>query len=72
MIDDFGKPGEGDQRHNEVTYNPDRNDCYWSAIELGIPMAELVKKLDMTLAAISYAVKRGEITAKENNYTLVK
>jgi len=46
--------------------------CYWSAIELGIPMAELAKKLDMTLAAISYAVKRGEITAKENNYTLVK
>ncbi len=46
--------------------------CYWSAIELGIPMAELAKKLDMTLAAISYAVRRGEITAKENKYTLVK
>lgn len=46
--------------------------CYWSAIELGIPMSELAKKLDMTIAAISYAVKRGEITARENNYTLVK
>jgi REP element-mobilizing transposase RayT len=46
--------------------------CYWSAIELGIPMAELAKKLDMTLAAISYAAKRGEITAKKNNYTLEK
>jgi hypothetical protein len=35
-------------------------------------MAELAKKLDMTLAAISYAVKRGEIRARENNYTMVK
>ena len=28
MIDDFGTPGEGDQRHNEVTYNPDRNEFF--------------------------------------------
>ena len=33
--------------------------CYWCAIELGIPMADLAKRLDMTLAAVSYAVKKG-------------
>ncbi len=30
-----------------------------------IPMADLSKRLDMTLAAVSYAVKRGEKIAKE-------
>ena len=39
--------------------------CYWCAIELGIPMADLAKRLDMTLAAVSYAIKMGEKTAKE-------
>ena len=44
--------------------------CYWTAIELGIPMVELAKKLGMTLAAVSYAVQRGEKTAKEGHYFL--
>ena len=39
--------------------------CYWCATELGIPMADLARKLDLTLAAVSYAVKRGEEIAKE-------
>ncbi|MBW1766843.1 MAG: transposase [Deltaproteobacteria bacterium] len=39
--------------------------CYWCAIELRIPMADLSKRLDMTLAAVSYAVTRGEKIAKE-------
>ena len=39
--------------------------CYWCANELGIPMADLARKLDLTLAAVSYAVKRGEKIAKE-------
>jgi len=30
-----------------------------------IPMADLSKRLDMTLAAVSYAVKKGEKIAKE-------
>ena len=34
--------------------------CYWSAMDLGIPMVDLAKKLDMTLVAVSYAVHRGE------------
>lgn len=28
MIDDFGAPDEGDQRHNEIAYNPDRNEFF--------------------------------------------
>ncbi|MBW1822043.1 MAG: transposase [Deltaproteobacteria bacterium] len=44
--------------------------CYWCAIELRIPMADLSKRLDMTLAAVSYAVKRGEKIAKEAGWQL--
>jgi REP-associated tyrosine transposase len=44
--------------------------CYWCAIELRITMADLSKRLDMTLAAVSYAVKRGEKIAKEAGWHL--
>ena len=44
--------------------------CYWSAIELGISMADLAKRLGITLSAVSYAVKRGEEIAKEGGYLL--
>ena len=44
--------------------------CYWCAIELGIPMADLAKRLEMTLSAVSYAVKRGEKTGKEGGFHL--
>ena len=44
--------------------------CYWCTIERGIPMADLSRKFDVTLAAVSYAVKRGEKIAKENGFQL--
>ena len=44
--------------------------CYWCAIELGISMADLAKRLGITLSAVSYAVKRGEEIAKESDYLL--
>jgi chromosomal replication initiation ATPase DnaA len=44
--------------------------CYWCAIELRIPMADLSKRLDMTLSAVSYAVKRGEKIAKGADFQL--
>ena len=44
--------------------------CYWSPMDLGIPMVDLAKKLDMTLAAVSYAVHRGEKIAKKWGYQL--
>ncbi|MDQ1335860.1 MAG: REP-associated tyrosine transposase [Thermodesulfobacteriota bacterium] len=39
--------------------------CYWCAVELEIPMADLARRLNLTLAAVSFAVKRGEKAAKE-------
>lgn len=44
--------------------------CYWCSVELGIPMTDLAKRLGLTLAAVSYAVKRGERVAKEGGYLL--
>jgi putative transposase len=44
--------------------------CYWAVVELGISMANLSEKLRMTIAAVSYAVKRGEMVAKEGDYQL--
>ena len=44
--------------------------CYWCVTELGIPMADLAGRLDLTLAAVSYAVKRGEGIAKETGWHL--
>ena len=44
--------------------------CYWAANELGIPMVELARNLNMTLSAVSYAVKRGEKIAKEEGCQL--
>jgi len=44
--------------------------CYWCAIEIGISMADLSRKFDMTLAAVSYAVKRGDKIAKEAGFHL--
>ena len=44
--------------------------CYWSVIELGMPMVDLARKLDITPGAVSYAVQRGEKIAKEGDYKL--
>ncbi|MCD6298942.1 MAG: hypothetical protein J7M30_17500 [Deltaproteobacteria bacterium] len=44
--------------------------CYWSGTELGISMADLAKRFGITIAAVSYAVKRGEETAKKGGYLL--
>jgi putative transposase len=44
--------------------------CYWCSRQLGIPMADLSKRLGITLAAVSYAVKRGENIATEDDYEL--
>jgi len=44
--------------------------CYWCAIELRIPMVDLSKRLDMTLAGVSCAVRRGEKIAIKEGYHL--
>ena len=44
--------------------------CYWNVVELRMPMVDLARKLDMTPAAVSYAVQRGEKMAKKQGYRL--
>ena len=45
--------------------------CYWAVRELGISMAELSRRLHLSLSAISLSVKRGEKIARDNDYELV-
>jgi len=45
--------------------------CYWGVRELGMSLTELARYFGMSPSAVSYAVERGEITAKDNNYQLV-
>lgn len=44
--------------------------CCRCGVGLGIPMAELARRLDLTLAAVSHAVRRGETKAKEGGWRL--
>jgi len=44
--------------------------CYWTVVELGMAMVDLARKFDITPAAVSYAVQRGEKMAKERGYQL--
>lgn len=44
--------------------------CYGCAVELEIPMSDLARRLKLTLAAVSFAVKRGEKAAKEGCWRL--
>jgi putative transposase len=44
--------------------------CYGCAAELEIPMADLARRLNMTVAGVSYAVKRGEKAAKVKDWSL--
>lgn len=44
--------------------------CYWTVIELGMPMVDLARKFDITPAAVNYAVQRGEKMSKERGYQL--
>ena len=46
--------------------------CYWSVFELGMTVVDLARKFDLTPAAVSYAVQRGEKLAKKRDYQLEK
>lgn len=45
--------------------------CYWAVKELGISMAALSRRFEISIAGISLSVKRGEKIARENNYELM-
>jgi len=44
--------------------------CYGCAVELGMTMAELARRLGLTLAAVSQAVRRGEKRARDTGWRL--
>jgi len=46
--------------------------CYWAAHELNIRLSDLARKLDMTPAGVSYAVRRGETIVRENHLRFLK
>ena len=46
--------------------------CYWSVVELGMSLVDVARRFDMTPAAVSYAVQRGEKRAKQKGDPLEK
>jgi len=46
--------------------------CFLAARELGRSLTELARQMEMTVAGIGYAVRRGEKVAQENHYRLLK
>jgi putative transposase len=44
--------------------------CYWAVKGLGISMAALSRRFDISITGISLSVKRGEIIARKNKYEL--
>jgi REP element-mobilizing transposase RayT len=45
--------------------------CYWACRQLGISMAEMSRKMNISVMAVSYNVQRGEKLDKEFGYTLI-
>lgn len=56
-------------RYNSEMCRPDTH-VYWTVVELGMPMVDLARRFDITPAAVSYTVQRGEKMAKERGYQL--
>ena len=46
--------------------------CFWVARESGLSLTELARQLEMTVAGIGYAVRKGEKIARVKHYTLLK
>ena len=44
--------------------------CYWANRQLGISMAKLSRRMNVSVMAVSYSVQRGEKIAEEFNYSL--
>ncbi len=46
--------------------------CYWAVRELGLSQTSMADLLSVTEAAITYAVRRGQIIERENGYRLLE
>jgi len=60
-------PGKGRQQDRVMARDLP---CCWATVELGMSMVDVARKLDLTPAAVSYSVQRGEKMAKERDYQL--
>ena len=45
--------------------------CYWVARDLGIGMAQIARRLNLSLAGVSQSVKRGETIVQQKGYNLI-
>lgn len=45
--------------------------CYWASRDLRMSMAELARRLNLSLAGVSLSVKRGEEIVENNGYKLI-
>jgi REP element-mobilizing transposase RayT len=45
--------------------------CFWAVRELGMPLADVARTLEMSMPGVGYAVERGKIIAQNNNYRLI-
>jgi putative transposase len=45
--------------------------CYWASRELGYPLSELARRLNISVPGVVYAVRRGELIVKESDYKLI-
>ena len=45
--------------------------CYWAVRELGYGLTDLARRLGVTQPGVGYAVSRGELIARQNNYRLL-
>jgi REP element-mobilizing transposase RayT len=46
--------------------------CFWAVQELGVSLTELARRLRISVPAISYAVRRGELIAKTEGFELAE
>ena len=45
--------------------------CYWAVRDLGIGMAQIARRLNLSLAGVSQSVKRGETIVQQKGYNLI-
>ena len=45
--------------------------CYWAVRDLGIGMAQIARRLNLSLAGVSQSVKRGETIVQQKGYRII-
>jgi|GEM_PF-5910093 len=45
--------------------------CYWAVRDLGIGIAQIARRLNLSLAGVSQSVKRGETILQQKGYNLI-